>query len=586
MIKYVNTNAIKIEKGAAEKYLKYLGIEDTDSFMVGPKESDYEDPYDLDNIEKLVDRLHYNFTNNKKFFLQVDSDCDGITSSSIFMNYFTRKFPKAEIEYRVHDGKEHGVILNTVPVWCDVVIIIDAGSNQLTEQELLSKQGKEVLIMDHHLVSEKCEFDNVVLVNNQTSARYRNKALSGAGVAYKVIQAYDKKYGDGTVYKDYEDLAALGIIADCMDTRTLDNNAIIMNGLKNLNSPMLKSLINFQSFKIQDKINKNSISYYIAPLINAVVRSGTLEEKESFFKGFIDVDNKEMVHTVFRGRDRYETLYDYLSRTASNLRARQNTQKEKAIESLSKIIEEQNLQENKVIILKVDNCDFLPTITGLIAMDIQKIYNRPTLIVRPVVENGKTYYRGSGRAVEAEGFKSFIKLLQKSGLVEYAEGHDNAFGVSILKENITPLTKYCNEELKDIVFDKYNEVCACINNNNFDKNILEEFADLEDCWGQGIEEPKFHFSLSNIKSSDIRVQGSNMDSLRVNYGGVQFIVFRSLDVVNDFVKNSTEYEKFDMECIGKMSTNYYNGYKNVNVMIDEIVLKPNEKSKISYSKLF
>jgi single-stranded DNA-specific DHH superfamily exonuclease len=42
--------------------------------------------------------LYEGFTNNKKFFLQVDSDTDGYTSSAIFYSFFKRLFPEARIE--------------------------------------------------------------------------------------------------------------------------------------------------------------------------------------------------------------------------------------------------------------------------------------------------------------------------------------------------------------------------------------------------------------------------------------------------------------------------------------------------------
>lgn len=194
----------------------------------------------------MIDALHEGFTKNKNFFLQVDSDVDGYTSAAIFYNYFTTLYPTADITYRVHEGKEHGVILDTIPVATDIIIVPDAGSNEIDKQEIMSNQGRTVLIMDHHNVTRSAEFDNVIIVNNQTSKNFKNKDLSGAGVVYKVIQAYDEKYGKHILYKRFEDLAALGVVSDCMDIRSLDNNAIIMNGLNNVNNLLFKALIEQQ----------------------------------------------------------------------------------------------------------------------------------------------------------------------------------------------------------------------------------------------------------------------------------------------------------------------------------------------------
>ena len=54
-----------------------------------------------------------------------------------FSNYFKLLYPDSKIEWRVHDGKEHGVILDTIPITADIIIIPDAGSNQFDEQEAL-----------------------------------------------------------------------------------------------------------------------------------------------------------------------------------------------------------------------------------------------------------------------------------------------------------------------------------------------------------------------------------------------------------------------------------------------------------------
>ena len=210
-------------------YLKSLGIKNSKSFIERPELEDQESFRNLDNIGKVIDELYTAFKEDKKFFLQVDSDVDGITSSAIFYSFFKKLFPNARIDYRVHEGKEHGIIVDTIPVDTDYVIIPDAGSEQIKEHDEMVGMGYKVIVMDHHSVDTYQEKENVIIVNNQLSERFHNKYLSGAGVVYKVIQGFNLEFIDEfpLVYQDYADLAALGIIADMMDTRELDNNYII-----------------------------------------------------------------------------------------------------------------------------------------------------------------------------------------------------------------------------------------------------------------------------------------------------------------------------------------------------------------------
>lgn len=124
---FKNNMTFEPTPGASIRYLQSLGISNVDSFLYKPRPSDYESPWNLDGMEELIDELYTGFTLDKHFFLQVDSDTDGYTSSSIFYNYFKTLFPEAKIEWRIHDGKEHGVILKTVPCYTDIVVIPDAG---------------------------------------------------------------------------------------------------------------------------------------------------------------------------------------------------------------------------------------------------------------------------------------------------------------------------------------------------------------------------------------------------------------------------------------------------------------------------
>ncbi len=508
-----------------------------------------------------------------------------MTSAAIFYNYFTTLYPMAKIEYRVHEGKEHGVILDTIPVWTDIVVVPDAGSNEIDKHEIMSNEGRTVLIMDHHNVTRSEEFDNVIIVNNQTSKNFKNKDLSGAGVVFKVIQAYDEKYGKKILYKRYEDLAALGIIADCMDTKNLDNNAIIRNGLSIIYNNLFKALIEHQKDNLgwkskDDSPCKIDIAFYIAPLINSVIRSGTLEEKRLFFEGFINCGSEELIQSMYRGRLREETLYQYLARTAYNLKNRQNTQKEKVLDNIKNLIDEKNLADNKIIIVKTDKVDVPQNITGLVAMEICKFYNKPTLILRPVNENGKTYYRGSGRSSQVEGFYDFQHTLLSTELMDYCEGHDNAFGASILAENIPLLIEKMNEKLKDIDFTQYDIVDCEMTDSCWSAACLKEFGEAYRMYGNGIPEPKFYFDF-NVKPTDIRIIGSKGDNLRIQYKGITFIAFKDAELIKTYkelepvcLKNNF---KINVKVIGSPSINEWQGYKNIQIQSRQIELSISTK---------
>ena len=73
---------------------------------------------------------------NDKIFIQIDSDCDGYTSAAALINYLNCLFPgfvQNNLFYRIHTGKQHGILLETIPEDVKLVIAPDSSSNDYEE---------------------------------------------------------------------------------------------------------------------------------------------------------------------------------------------------------------------------------------------------------------------------------------------------------------------------------------------------------------------------------------------------------------------------------------------------------------------
>ena len=584
MIKYkLKKDSIKpFSFSYLKDYLEALGIKQTDSFINQPRLEDQEKWQKLDNIFDACQSLHKGFEEDKQFFLQVDSDADGYTSGAIFYAFFKKLYPNAKIEFRVHDAKEHGVVLNTIPITADYVIIPDAGSNQFDIQEALSNQGRHVVILDHHIVENAPTFPNVVVVNNQASPHFENKFLSGAGVVYKTIQAYSELYGfemeDDSMYEDYADLAALGIVADMMDSRNLDNNYLIYKGLHNIKNPMLKAILEKQEFSVSsvDNPTKIDMAFYVAPLINAVVRYGTTEEKELLFEGMITYNATKIMESTYQGAIRKENYYDYIARTSSNVRGKQNRDKLKCMNFLKKRIDDNHLADHQLLIVTVSNTDEVKipkTITGLVAMELLKYYNRPTLVLRPRVvkeEHDCKYsaFAGSGRGKANGKFTSLFGMLRASGLCDYVEGHDMAHGVQFPQYNLEPILEFADEYLKDVDFSLTEvEVDYAFATSNINRDMIVEFAEVTHIYGNKIPQPKFAFEL-NVSKDSIRIMGKKNNAVKFTVGGVDFLKFNAGKLV-EFI-NSSSANIIQFTVIGRAQINEWMGRKTPQIMIDEM----------------
>lgn len=585
----VKDNSVDLEHyNPIEDYLEKLGISKTKSFIIEPDEDDYLNPRLLDNIEKAVNKIHEAFKENKSIYLQPDPDADGVSSAAIFYAYFKELYPESIIIYEVQEEKEHGITLSKIPHWAEVVVIVDAGSNDFKEQKILIEQGKEVIILDHHLVDNYKEVEGVILVNNQLSENFPNKALSGAGMVYKFIHLYSEMYHDNISHRKYIDLAAFGLVSDMMDSRTLDNNYIIYHGLRNIQNPMLQSILSKQSYSISSitEPTKIDIAFYVTPLVNGVIRVGSIDDNMELFEAFSQYDRLEMYTRTFRGKTVEETFYEKVTREAYNTRNRQNKTKERVVDFLDSRIEETRIEDNAIITLVSSNTDevTLPkTMTGLVAMDFVRRYRKPTLIMRPRLVNNKEVYAGSGRSNPALGFTSFKDELNASGLVDYAQGHDMAFGVQIQKENLPLLNIYMNNHLKDIDFGSETiEVDYAFEHEEIDAKALWSFARNHHLYGNMIPVPRFAFKFL-LNKNVVKILGQRQTTLKFIQDDVDFIMFNAAEEIGLFTDDQEDFlitGDYEVVAIGTPQINEFMGHTSLQVRIDYLAAKKYNKYSI------
>ena len=413
---YSPVQQILVNRGIApqdiESYLK------TTDDVILPNEG-------LDNITEAAITILETIGERKKTFIQVDSDCDGYTASAALINYLYKidsEYVQNYLTIRVHDGKEHGIIPDTVPDDISLVLIPDAGSNQYEEHKILHDRGIKVIVIDHH-EAEKVSEDALV-VNNQLSEGYSNKSLSGVGVAYKVCSRMDEIVGRGGDADSILDLVALGMIGDMMDLRSVETKHLIQKGLANIQNPFFKGLVERQSYSLGGTVTPIGVAFYIAPLVNATIRVGTQQEKETMFKAMLNHLAYEKVPSTKRGhKGEEETLIEQAVRNATNVRNRQKKTRDAGMEEVETIIHNEHLDDNKIIL--VDTTDLLDkNLTGLVANQIMAKYKKPTLLLREVTdpETGEITLQGSGRGYDKSELSDLKEFLHNSGYFNYTEG--------------------------------------------------------------------------------------------------------------------------------------------------------------------
>jgi len=258
-------------------------------------------PLDLDNICAGANMLATHIYNNDKIFIQVDCDADGYSSAAIMINYLHCLFPyyvENYIVYNIHDAKEHGLNIEAVPEDAKLIIVIDAGSNELDKHKYFKDKGIDVLILDHHQVEEITT--DACLINNQT-CDYANKALTGGGIVYKFCSYIDSLLKTNYICY-YKDLVALSLISDMVNTQEFETQYLIQDGLKEINNPYMLEMGNRNTLHFNDDIYlMKDVAWYITPYINAITRVGEMEEKIMLFESMLDYKAYNKIPSTKRG---------------------------------------------------------------------------------------------------------------------------------------------------------------------------------------------------------------------------------------------------------------------------------------------
>ena len=546
--------------------LNNRGIENIDEFLNVNKSHTYHYSL-LKNIDKAVDLLLTHLNKQDIIYLQVDSDCDGNSSAALLYNYIKLIKPETNILFRVHVGKEHGVIPSEVPDEVSLVIVADAGSEQYTEMKELKDRGIDSIVLDHHECNK--ESRNAIVVNNQM-CEYPNKSLSGVGICYKFCQALDDKFN--VQYADkFLDLVALGNIADVMDMRSLETRYYVLKGLQNIQNPFIKALFEKQEFSTKGIVNIINTAFYIAPLINACVRFGTNEDKENMFKAFIG--SNETLPYKKRGttEEIQEPVSQAMARICTNIKARQNTARDKSLAVIEERIESKGLLQNKILIIDVTEI-LEQTLTGLVATQLANKYKKPVILLR--YNDKDDMYGGSARGYDKGVIKDFKQMLSETNKFVYTTGHSNAFGIGITADNIVEVNKILNDELQDVVFEDIFDVDFIIPASSINKDLILSIDRYSDIWSHGIEEPLIAFTSINVSVNDISVMGKEQNTIKMRYKDIDFIKFGCNEEEVAKVKEGNTNE-FDI--VGKCKSNTYNGNTTAQVVISDFNIKKSRK---------
>ena len=570
------------EYSVVEQVLANRGImpEDVEHYLHTTDE-DILDPLLIDNIVEGAKMLVKHIAQNDNVLIQVDSDCDGFTSSATLINYLNCLFPgfvQNHVYYRIHTGKQHGITLDTLnaieSTKSKMIICPDSSSNDYEEHALLKSKGIDVLVIDHHEADKVSE--NAVVINNQL-CNYPTKSLSGVGMVYKFCCYLDSLMGVNHAEK-FLDLVALGLVGDMMDLRDFETRHLVVRGLQQIRNPYFKEMAKKQDYSISRAggLCPFAVSFYIVPQINATIRMGSQDEKLMLFESMLDYRALEQVPSTKRGcKGQYETRVEQACRNCTNIKNRQTKARDASLNKIEHIIEENNLLDDKILIVKLEPETAADrNLTGLIANQLMSKYQRSVLLLSKITKTDEETkkesitWEGSGRGYVTKNFDDLRKFLKDSQLVFLAEGHANALGVGIDDSSIEDFRAYSNFVLKDIDFTPCYKVDFIFSGDDFKLSDIIKIADLKEIWGQGVEEPLVAIEHLNITKDKVQLMSRDKNpTLKITLpNGMSLIKFGSSE--EEYESLYSESGCVTINVVGTCGKNEWNGVVTPQIMIE------------------
>jgi single-stranded-DNA-specific exonuclease len=563
--KIINEELLKTNESVVDVVLQNRGVSEPYRYL-HTTNNDIIDYSLLDNIQEACELILNHIEKCNNIVLIVDEDLDGVTSAAMFYKYIYDIFPKVKLNYVLHTRKSHGLSNDLViPENTNLIILIDAGSNDVEQAKDYKHKGVDIICIDHHLLDQPNSF--ALIVNNQCSKKYKNKSLSGAGMCYQVLRCIDDILWESHA-DDFVDLAALGIISDSMDIRTYENRRIIERGLSNIKNKAFKAFIEKQSYSINGIVNIINVQFYITPLCNAIIRNNDPIEKEILFRAFCELD--ALFDYKKRGEEETvkEDIYTRAARLAVNAKAKQNRGLEKEIDRLNANIKKYGWNNNKFLFVNGEGLD--GALTGLIAMKLSSEHNKPCLIIR---ENfyEKGCLSGSMRNFSGSPIENLKEFLEETKLFEYVKGHANAAGVSIKIENRQAAIDKINELLKDTDFEKTYNIDFTFDANDVTIDFIQELDKLKDYYGTEIPECLILIKNLKLNTKDIQIMGKENDTIKfcLNEDEVQCIKFKcnADDEILQLIKDDWGGVEIEIEIVGRCGFNNFNNILTPQVTI-------------------
>lgn len=513
--------------------------------FITPTRDDFHNPFLFKGMDIAVDRIIKAINNKEKILIYGDYDVDGITSTTVLKKYLMDRGISVDtyIPNRLHEG--YGLNKKAIDTIkernIDLIITVDCGISAIEEVDYAVRLGMDIIVTDHHEVGEKLPNALAVIDAKRKDNTYPFRALAGVGVVFKLIQALSIKLEiKPEEYLKYLDLVCVGTISDIVplegENRTIAKLGLML--IKVTRNLGLRELIKSSGYK---EIDSNTISFGVAPRINACGRMGHEEEALKLFLA----EDLESATKITKELNEYNTL-------------RQST--EKAIyEEAVQQIEKNHLDANNSIVL--GGKGWHHGVIGIVSSKVTDKYYKPSILL----SFEDNIAKGSGRSVP--GFDLYEGLAKCEDLLEKYGGHSMAVGLTLKKENLENFKERFEQiakekNIKELVPIIYIDDELKLKDINMD--LVKSISILEP-FGEANKVPLF--LIRNLKIDSIRALSEGRH-LKLTLRDENFVI-NAIGFELGYL--AEEYRIGDrVDVVGTLEINSFNGFSSIQINMKDI----------------
>ena len=550
------TNEEKVEK-LQEKYklnrllstlLTNRGITEEAEItkFLNPKRSDFYDPFGMPDMEKAAERILKAIKDKEQIIIYGDYDVDGITSVTVLKSFLEER--GIQVNVYIPNRLNEGYGLNKTAMeeiakqGNKLMITVDCGITAVDEVEYAKTFGIETIITDHHEPAEELPKAIAVVDAKRKDNKYECRNLAGVGVVFKLIQALSIKLGlDPKEYLKYLDIVCVGTISDIVPL-TDENRVIVKLGLKLVEQTknlVLKEILQSCGYS---KINSTTISFGVAPRINACGRMGHQEEALNLLLSKEENEVKELTQKI----NEYNKTRQEIEKNIYN----------EAVEQ----IEKEGLDTKNTIV--VSGKGWHHGVIGIVSSKITELYFKPSILL--CEEDGEC--KGSGRSIP--GFDLHEALMECNDTIDKFGGHAMAVGINIKKEKVEEFKEEFEKIAKEKEVDKIIPILnldAEIKLDDVNKEMVDSLKELEP-FGEANKMPIFAFRNLKIDSIRSLSEGKHLRlSVKDNKNIINAIGF-NMGALADTYRIGDR-----VDIAGNLEINSFNGVDSIQINIKDIM---------------